>query len=94
MTKKYFEFMDTVVENKTYSFKSGDKCMFCQTPMLQPNVVKIPKYLGDTNKGSCCTKCSDHITNAFSQLRDFQLEKFLIINELVAKFSNPQYNNN
>ena len=51
--------MDTVVENKTYSFKSGDKCMFCQTPMPQPNVVKIPKHLGNTNKGSCCTKCSD-----------------------------------
>ena len=85
--------METTVKEKTSSFKVGDKCIFCQTPMLQPNVVKIPKYLGDTNRGSCCTECSNEIASTFSQLRDIQDEKFLIINKLMKKFSNPQYKN-
>ena len=85
--------MDTAIKEKTNNFKVGDKCIFCQTPMLQPNVVKIPKYLGDTNRGSCCTECSNEIANVFSQLRDIQDEKILIINKLMRKFSNPQYNN-
>ena len=85
--------MDTAIKEKTNNFKVGDKCIFCQTPMLQPNVVKIPKYLGDTNRGSCCTECSNEIASTFSQLRDIQDEKILIINKLMRKFSNPQYNN-
>ena len=85
--------METTVKEKTSSFKVGDKCIFCQTPMLQPNVVKIPKYLGDTNRGSCCTECRNEIASTFSQLRDIQDEKFLIINKLMRKFSNPQYKN-
>ena len=85
--------MDTAIKEKTSNFKVGDKFIFCQTPMLQPNVVKIPKYLGDTNRGSCCTECSNEIASTFSQLRDIQDEKILIINKLMRKFSNPQYNN-
>jgi len=85
--------METTVKEKTSSFKVGDKCIFCQTPMLQPNVVRIPKYLGDTNRGSCCTECSNEISSTFSQLRDIQDEKILIINKLMKKFSNPQYKN-
>jgi hypothetical protein len=85
--------MNTIIKEKTCNFEVGDKCIFCQTPMLQPNEVKIPKYLGDTNRGSCCTECSNEIASAFSQLRDIQDEKIFIINNLMGKFSNPQYKN-
>jgi hypothetical protein len=61
MTKTYFDFMDTVVENKTYSFKSGDKCIFCQTPILDYGLTRNPAPIGDLTKGRCCIHCDKNL---------------------------------
>jgi SMC interacting uncharacterized protein involved in chromosome segregation len=69
-------------------------CLNFKRKPTEMDAQKILAYFWNKVDRHYFGNASDHITNAFSQLRDFQYEKFLIINELMAKFSNPQYNNN
>jgi len=50
--------MDTTVKEKTSSFEVGDKCIFCQTPILNCGLTRNPAPIGDFNKGRCCISCN------------------------------------
>ena len=53
--------MDTAIKEKTSSFKVGDKCIFCQTPILNYGLARNPASIGDLTKGRCCISCNNNL---------------------------------
>ena len=53
--------MDTAIKEKTSNFKVGDKCIFCQTPILDYGLARNPAPIGDLNKGRCCITCDKNL---------------------------------
>jgi hypothetical protein len=53
--------MDTTVKEKTSSFEVGDKCIFCQKPILDYGFARNPAPIGDLNKGRCCIHCDKNL---------------------------------
>jgi len=52
--------METTVKEKTSDFKVGDKCIFCQTPILNCGLARNPAPIGDLTKGRCCISCNNN----------------------------------
>lgn len=53
--------MDTAIKEKTSSFKVGDKCIFCQTPIPDYVLARNPAPIGDLTKGRCCVSCNNNL---------------------------------
>jgi|LakMenE01Jun11ns_1017448.scaffolds.fasta_scaffold9520693_2 hypothetical protein len=53
--------MDTTVKEETYDFVVGDKCIFCQKPILDYGFARNPAPIGDLNKGRCCIHCDKNL---------------------------------
>jgi len=53
--------MDTTVKEETYDFVIGDKCIFCQKPILDYGFARNPAPIGDLNKGRCCIHCDKNL---------------------------------
>ena len=53
--------MDTAIKEKTSNFNVGDKCIFCQTPILDYGLARNPAPIGDLNKGRCCITCDKNL---------------------------------
>ena len=53
--------MDTAIKEKTSSFKVGDKCIFCQTPIPDYALARNPAPIGDLTKGRCCVSCNNNL---------------------------------
>ena len=53
--------MDTAIKEKTSSFKVGDKCIFCKTPILKYGLARNPAPIGDLTKGRCCISCNNNL---------------------------------
>jgi len=53
--------MDTAIKEKTSNFEVGDKCIFCQTPILDYGFARNPAPIGDLNRGRCCIHCDKNL---------------------------------
>ena len=53
--------MNTIIKEKTCNFEVGDKCIFCQTPILDYGLARNPAPIGDLNKGRCCITCDKNL---------------------------------
>jgi len=53
--------MKITVKEKTYDFVVGDKCIFCQKPILDYGLARNPAPIGDLNKGRCCITCDKNL---------------------------------
>ena len=53
--------MDITVKEETYDFVVGDKCIFCQKPILDYGFARNPAPIGDLNKGRCCIHCDKNL---------------------------------
>ena len=53
--------METTVKERTYDFVVGDKCIFCQTPILDYGLTRNPAPIGDFAKGRCCVSCNNNL---------------------------------
>ena len=53
--------METAIKEKTSDFKVGDKCIFCQTPILNFGLARNPAPIGDLTKGRCCVSCNNNL---------------------------------
>ena len=53
--------MNTIIKEKTCNFEVGDKCIFCQTPILDYGLTRNPAPIGDFTKGRCCVGCNNNL---------------------------------
>ena len=53
--------MNTIIKEKTCNFELGDKCIFCQTPILDYGLTRNPAPIGDLTKGRCCVSCNNNL---------------------------------
>ena len=53
--------MNTIIKEKTCNFEVGDKCIFCQTPILDYGLARNPAPIGDLTKGRCCVSCNNNL---------------------------------
>ena len=53
--------MNTIIKEKTCNFELGDKCIFCQTPILDYGLTRNPAPIGDFTKGRCCVGCNNNL---------------------------------
>ena len=53
--------MNTIIKEKTCNFEVGDKCIFCQTPILDYGLARNPAPIGDLTKGRCCISCNNNL---------------------------------
>jgi hypothetical protein len=82
--------MNTLEKTKMYKFEVGDKCIFCQTPMLDYSMTRNPEPVGDSTKGRCCSDCDKRVV-LFSRMRIIQGVPYITILEALHSCGMPKY---
>jgi hypothetical protein len=84
--------METTVKEKTSDFKVGDKCIFCQTPILNYGLAHNPAPIGDLTKGRSCVSCNNNLVLP-TRIHMIQGGKLDDVVEQLQSLGFPKYKN-
>ena len=85
--------MNTIIKEKTCNFEVGDKCIFCQTPILDYGLARNPAPIGDLTKGRCCISCNNNLVLP-TRMHMIQGGKLDDAIEQLQSLGLPKYKNN
>jgi hypothetical protein len=84
--------MNTIIKEKTCNFEVGDKCIFCQTPILDYGLARNPAPISDLTKGHCCVSCNNNLVLP-TRIHMIQGGKLDDVVEQLQSLGLPKYKN-